>query len=76
MSFFKSSRDYKPTVDYDALDVIEDTFCEDRSPFGCRKELVDVFRMLMEGNGLRNPENAIEAENLYLSLLTLRQGIV
>ena len=68
--------DYKSTVDHDALDVIEDTFCEDHSPFGCQKEFVDVFRMLMEDNGLRNPENATEAENLYFTLLTLLQGIV
>lgn len=61
-------------MDHDALDVIEDTFCEDHSPFGCQKEFVDVFRM--SDNGLGNPENATEAENLYLTLLTLLQEIV
>lgn len=63
-------------MDHDALDVIEDTFCEEHSPFGCQKEFVDVFRMLMADHGFRNPENATEAENLYLTLLTLLQGIV
>ena len=63
-------------MDHDALDVIEDTFCEDHSPFGCQKEFFDVFSMLMDDTGLRNPENATEAENLYLTLLTLLQGIL
>jgi len=71
-----NSSDYKTLVDLDTLDVVEEAFCEGQSRFGCEKEFVDVFQMLMEENSLTEPKNVIEAENLYFTLLTLLQGVV
>ena len=62
-------------MDLDPLDLIEDTFCDQQSPYRCQREFVDVFEMLMSDNGLRHPENVIEAETIYLTLLTLLQGV-
>ena len=73
---FKDSSDYKTLVDLDTLDVVEEAFCEDQSRFGCEKEFIDVFQMLMEENSLTEPKNVIEAEILYFNLLTLLQGVV
>lgn len=70
------ANDYKSPVDIDTLGTVEETCCVEQSQFGCEKEFIDVFLMLMEENNLMNPTNATEAENLYLTLLTLLQGVV
>ena len=63
-------------MDIDTLDIIEEVFCEEQSRFGCEKEFVDVFLMLMEDNNLSNPNDVFETENLYLTLLTLLQVVL
>ena len=63
-------------MDIDTLGTVEETFCVEQSQFGCENEFIDVLLMLMEENNLMNPTNATEAENLYLTLLTLLQGVV
>jgi len=75
-ALFKDSSDYKTLVDLDTLDAVEEAFCEDQSRFGCEKEFVNVFQMLMEENSLTERKNVIEAEILYFTLSTLLQGVV
>ena len=73
---FEGASDYKSAVDIETLDTVEEAFCEEQSHFGCKKEFVDVFLLLLEENNLANPKTASEAENLYLTLLILLQGVV
>ena len=63
-------------MDIDTLGPVKEAFCIEQSHFGCEKEFIDVFLMLMEENNLTNPKNATKAENLYLTLLSLLQGVV
>ena len=70
------SQDYKTYVDKDDLQTAEEYFCKECPPFGCQEEFSDLMLLLMEDNNLSMPNNADEAEQLFLTLFTELQSIL
>ena len=63
---FKGSMDYRSTMDLDSLDLMEDTFCEQQSPYGCQGEFLDIFEMLMNDNGLHHRHKMLSRLKTYI----------
>ena len=76
MSAFPDTRDYKTSVDLNDLETGEQHFCKQRDEFGCRREFVDVFLLLMSEHSLTMPRDAEEAKCLYITLDSLMQDLV
>ena len=70
------SQDYKTYADKDDLQTAEEYFCKECPPFGCQEEFSDLMILLMEDNNLSMPNNADEAEQLFLTLFTELQSIL
>lgn len=60
--------DCKHDVDIDDLDVARDMCCDDL-PMDSSPEFIELAELIMTEEGLRMPENANEAQNLYLTLV-------
>ena len=70
------SQDYKTEVNEDDLEVADENFCKERTPFGCREEFSDLILLIMEDNNLSMAVNIDEAEQLYVTLLTELQSLL
>ena len=60
--------DCKHDVDIDDLDVARDMCCADL-PMDSSPEFIELAELIMTEEGLRMPQNANEAQNLYLTLV-------
>ena len=56
--------DCKHNVDIDKLDVARDMCCDDL-PMDSSPEFIALAELIMTEEGLRMPENAYEARNLF-----------
>ena len=76
MYCLSDSQDYKTYVDNDDLQTAEEYFCKGCPPFGCQEEFSDLMLLLMDDKNLSMPNNADEAERLFLTLFTELQSIL
>ena len=76
MYCLSDSQDYKTYVDKDDLQTAEEYFCKECPPFGCQEEFSDLMLLLMDHKNLSMPNNADEAEQLFLTLFTELQSIL
>lgn len=60
--------DCRHDVDIDEIDVARDMCC-DYLPMDSSPEFIELAELIMTEEGLRMPENANEARNLYLTLV-------
>ena len=64
-------QDYATPVDLDEIEIAEEEYAEKAPRKGCSAYFNELAEMIMQDERLEMPETAAEAENLYITLLSL-----
>ena len=66
-----NTHDYATPVDLEEIGIAEEEFAENAPQRGCSRHFNELAEMIMYDERLQMPETAVEAEHLYITLLSL-----
>ena len=66
-----NTHDYVTPVDLEEIEIAEEEFAENAPQRGCSRHFNELAEMIMYDERLQMPETAVEAEHLYITLLSL-----
>ena len=71
LSQVNNTHDYATPVDLEEIEIAEEEFAENAPQRGCSRHFNELAEMIMYDERLQMPETAVEAEHLYITLLSL-----